>query len=79
MVNIMSFNFNTMHLVKLAKLKAHSSPSGLIGSYKVDTGSDGSIMPYHLFKILFPMALKEQLVAIKNRSIMLNTRPQFPN
>ena len=35
--------------------------------YKVDTDSDGNIMPLHIYKQLFPMIINEQLVAAKMR------------
>ena len=33
--------------------------------YKVDTGSDGNIMPLDIYKKLFPEITNEQLVATK--------------
>ena len=40
--------------------------------YKVDTGSDGNIMPLHIYKKLFPKITNKQLVATKNKNILLN-------
>ena len=34
--------------------------------YKVDMGSDGNIMPFHVFTKLFPSATMDQHVATKN-------------
>ena len=42
-------------------------------SYKVDTGSDGNIMPLHFYKMLFPRATIEQLAAAKNKNVQLKT------
>ena len=41
--------------------------------YQIDTDSDGNIIPIHVFRILFPKAIKEQLVDTKNRIIALKT------
>ena len=46
--------------------------SGVI-SYKVDTDSDGNIMPLHLCKKLFPRTTIEQLAATKNKNIQVKT------
>ena len=37
--------------------------------YEVDMGSDGNIMPLYIYKMLFPKATKEQLVATRNTNI----------
>ena len=39
----------------------------------MDTGSDGKIMPLHIYKRLFPRAIKEQLAATKNNNIQFKT------
>ena len=72
MVNINSFIFNRKQSVITANLKASSNQVSIIVPYKVDTGSDGHIMPLHLYKSLFPRAIKEQWVATKNKKIQLN-------
>ena len=33
--------------------------------YNAHTGTDGNIMPYHIFQSLFPRTLKEQLEKTK--------------
>ena len=48
-----------------SKHKISSNKVSVVISYKVDTGSDGNIMPLHLYKKLFPQATKEQLTATK--------------
>ena len=65
MVNINSVIFNSKWLVITKNLNMSSSQVGVIIPYKVDTGSDGIIMPLHLYQKLFPRAIKEQLVATK--------------
>ena len=39
--------------------------------HNVDTGSDGNIIPLHIYKKLLPKATKEQLVATRNKNIQL--------
>ena len=71
MVNINLIIFNSKWLVLTANLKMSSHQVSIIIPYKVDTGSDGNIMPLHLYKKLLPRATKEQLVATKNKIIQL--------
>ena len=54
-----------------SKSKKLSSQVSIIIPYKVDTGSDGNIMPSHLYKKLCPWATKEQLEATKNKKVQL--------
>ena len=42
-------------------------------AYKIDTGSDGNIIPELMFKILFPKVTDEQLATTKNKHILLKT------
>ena len=49
----------------IAKLKTSCSQNSAIIQYKLDTGSEGSIMPYHIFKTMFPRGTTQQLVATK--------------
>ena len=39
--------------------------SSIFVSCKVDRGSDGNIMPLHIYKKIFPRVTNEQLVATK--------------
>ena len=41
--------------------------------YKLDPGSDVNIMPFHIFKKLYPGSTKEQLATKKNNYIKLRT------
>ena len=72
-VNINFIIFNSKQLVITANLKISSSKVSIIVPYTIDTGSDGNIMPLHLYKTLFPRAIEEQLVVIKNKNIQLKT------
>ena len=49
-----------------SELKMSSNQVSIVISYKVDTGSDGNIMPLHLYTTLFPRARIEQLAVTKN-------------
>ena len=53
MVNINSVYFNNKHSVIAANLKASSNQASIILTYKVDTGSNGNIMPLHIHKNYF--------------------------
>ena len=66
-MSINSIYFNKNHLVITAKLKMSVGINNVIVPYKVDTGSDGNIMPLHIYKILFPRITSEELVATKTR------------
>ena len=55
----------------MPKFKISAGINNLIVPYKVDTGSDGNIMPLHIYKKLFPRITSEQLVATKHESIQL--------
>ena len=41
-----------------AKLKTSSFHKVIKISYKIDTGSNSSMLPFHIFKILFPKSAK---------------------
>ena len=63
------------------KIKSSSSQNSTLIPYKTDMGSDGNIMPIHIFKIFFPRAKTEKLAATKNKRIVLKckTKEQFHN
>ena len=73
LVNINSIHFNKNCSVITAKLKTSAGINNVRESYKVDTGSDGNIMPLHIYKKLFPRITSEQLEATKNKSVQLKT------
>ena len=63
---INSFNFNNIHSIIVAKLKHFSCiQNNTTIPHKIDTGSDGNIIPYHIFKSLFLRASTAQLVGMK--------------
>ena len=65
MVDINSIIFNSKQSVITSNIKTSSNQVSIIVPYNVDTGSDGDIMPLHLYKRLFPVSTEEQLVATK--------------
>ena len=62
-VNINAVNFNNKCSVITANLKTSANKVRIVVPHKVDMGSDGKVMPLHVYKKLFPWATKEQLVA----------------
>ena len=50
MVNINYIGFNSKQSVIVAKLKISSNQISIIIPYKINTGSDGNIMPICIFK-----------------------------
>ena len=57
MINIISVNFNSNHSAVIANLKTSSNKATIMVSYKIDTGSDGTIMLFYILPKLFPCAL----------------------
>ena len=66
-VNINLIYFNKNYSVKTAKLKTSAGINNIIVPYKVDTGSNGNIIPLHKYQKLFLRINSEQLVALKTR------------
>ena len=66
-VSINSVYMNKNQLMLTAKLDMHAGNNKITIQYKIDTGSDGNIMPWYLFKKLFPRVTKAELPkTIKN-------------
>ena len=61
MVSINSVCFNKCCSVLTAKLKTSVDNNNMIIPYKIDTGSDGNIMLWHIFKKLSPRVTNSQL------------------
>ena len=66
MINRNSININSNHSAIIANLKASSNKATTALPYKVDTGSDGNIIPLNIFTKLFPSTTADQLVATKD-------------
>ena len=50
MVSIDSIQFNKNHSVLIANLKMAAGHNKIMVAYKTDTGSDGNIMQFHVYK-----------------------------
>ena len=72
MVNVNSISFNSECSIITANLKT-SNLARMTIPYKEDTGSDGNIMPLHVYKELCPRATKKQLAAMINTNFQLKT------
>ena len=44
-----------------AKLDTHAGDNKITIPYKIDTGSDGNIMPWYMYKELFPRVTEAKL------------------
>ena len=71
MVNVNSISFNSKCSIITANSKTSSNQARTTVLYKVDTGSEGNLMPLHIYKKLFPRATKENLAAMTNTNIQL--------
>ena len=79
MVNINSINFNSKYSIIAANVKETSSGQDrIIVPYKVDTDSDGNIMPLHIYQKIFTGATKEYIAATKDENIKLKMQ-QYNN
>ena len=63
----------------MAILRTSSNQNNTIIPHKIDTGSDGSKMPIHIVKILFPRATKEQLESTKSKNFVLKNKNKKQN
>ena len=61
-VDINSISFSSKYSVITANVKTLSNQARITIPYKVDTGHDENIMPFHIIKQLFPIVTKEQLL-----------------
>ena len=61
MVSINSVYMNKIQMVLTTKLDTHAGDNKITIPYKIDTGSDGNIMPWYIFKKLFPRVTKAEL------------------
>ena len=56
-----------------AELETCVGSNNMVILYKIDTGSDGNIMPWHIFKTLFPRVTESQLMKTIKNHIKLKT------
>ena len=73
MVIINFIQFNKNHSILTTNLEMSAGQSNIMVPYIIDTGSDGNIMPLHMYKKLFPNITDEQLAAAKNKNDLLKT------
>ena len=71
-VSINSIQFNKNHSVLTANFKMSAGQSNIMVPYKLDTDSDGNIMPLQMYKKLFASITNEQLATTKNKNVLLN-------
>ena len=68
-----SFNFHSIRLVIIAKLKTKKQPKTHTCEYKIGTGSDGNLMPIRRYKVLFLHANISQPKQSINKKAVLHT------
>ena len=67
MVSINSVYMNKNQLMLTVKLEMHTGNNKIAIPYKIDTGSDGNIMPWYIFKKMFQRVTEGELTkTIKN-------------
>ena len=60
-VSINSVHMNKNQAMLTVKLEMCAGDNELTVPYKIDTGSDGNIMPWYIFKKLFPRVTEAKL------------------
>ena len=70
--NINSIIFNSKWLVITTNLKNIVKQSFLL-PYDIHTGSDGNIIPLHVYRRLFTRATQKHLATIRNKDVQLKT------
>ena len=73
MVSINSVCFTKNYSMLTTKLEMYIGNKNMVIQYKIDIGSDGNIMPWYIFKNLFPRVIKSQLVKTIKNHIKLKT------
>ena len=68
-----SLTFHRAKSVIITKLELNTSHKRAKIAYKIDIGSDGNLMLFQVFKILFPRSSMAELNSAINRSIVLKT------
>ena len=71
LVGINSIYLNKNQLMLTAKLEMCIGSNNMIIPYKIDTGSDGNIMPWYILKKLFPRVTKSLLMRTFKNHIKL--------
>ena len=63
--------FNYVKSVISAKLESSTSQKGVYITYNIDTVSNGNLMSFKIFRILFPNSQIEALHSTENKSVIL--------
>ena len=71
MMSINSVYMNRNQLVVTTKLDMHAGDNKITIQYKIDIGSDSNIMPWCIFKKLFPKVTEAELAKTINNHIKL--------
>ena len=71
-------SINSVYMIKnqsmlTAKLDTYTGDNKITIPYKIDTGSDGNIMPWYIFKKLFPRVTEAELAKTIKNHIKLKT------
>ena len=75
-VSINSVYMNKNQLMLTAKLEMHTGYSKITCLYKIDMGSDGNIMPWYIFKKLFPRVMEAE---VEKKNIKKHIKPKTYN
>ena len=73
LVNTNSIRFNANHSPTIANLKTSLNKVAITVPYKVDIGGNGNILPFYIYKTLFPRATVEQLAVTKDTKFKVKT------
>ena len=71
--SIDSVHMNKNQSLLTVDLEMHAGNNKIIGPYKIDTGSEGNMMPWHIFKRLFPSVTESELKKTVKMHINLKT------
>ena len=71
LLSINSIQFNKNCSVLTANFKMSAGQSIIMVLYKTDSGSNGNIMPLHVYQKLFSSITNEQLAATENKNVLL--------
>ena len=72
-VSIDSVHMNKDQCLLTSELEMHAGDNKIIVPYKIDTGSEGNIMPWHIFKRLFKNITEADIKKTIKRQIKLKT------
>ena len=72
-VNIDSVHMNKNQSLLMVELEVHAGDNKIIILYKIDTGSEGNIMPWHIFKKLFKIITEAEFKKTVKGHIKLKT------